>query len=117
MLGQPGLDDHESRHTPMADAGTHPSAGKNAGKLQDVAQNYPTPGLITRAANKLARTWQGKGAAPSQMELASGSVTTTGPATLVAVWLGDAYVAGLVVGSVCVLMCAFRQTLIEHYSW
>ncbi|WP_158883363.1 hypothetical protein [Rhodanobacter sp. L36] len=65
---------------------------KNAGKLQDVARNYPTPGLISRAADKLARTWQGKSADPTRMELTSGSVTTTGPATLVAVWLGDAYV-------------------------
>ncbi|TBR36186.1 MULTISPECIES: hypothetical protein [Dyella] len=40
---------------------------RNAGVLQDVAQNYPQPGLV----------------------LTSGKVTTTGPATLVAVWWGD----------------------------
>lgn len=40
---------------------------RHAGKLQDVAQNYPAAGLV----------------------LTSGSVTTTGPATLVAFWWGD----------------------------
>ena len=40
----------------------------HAGVLQDIAQNYPAPGLV----------------------LTSGNVTTTGPATLVAVWWGDA---------------------------
>ncbi|RDI97058.1 hypothetical protein DVT68_18385 [Dyella solisilvae] len=40
----------------------------HAGVLKDVAQNYPAPGLV----------------------LTSDSVTTTGPATLVAVWWGDA---------------------------
>ncbi|WP_114238543.1 hypothetical protein [Dyella sp. C9] len=39
----------------------------HAGVLQDVAQNYAEPGLV----------------------LSSGSVTTTGPALLVAVWWGD----------------------------
>jgi hypothetical protein len=39
----------------------------HAGVLKDVAQNYPAPGLV----------------------LTSGSVTTTGPATLVAIWWGD----------------------------
>lgn len=43
---------------------------RNAGVLQDVAQNYPD-------------------SAPT---ITSGSVTTTGPATLIAVWWGDAYV-------------------------
>ncbi|SFS17058.1 hypothetical protein SAMN05216570_3456 [Dyella sp. OK004] len=40
---------------------------KQAGVLQDVAQNYPETGLV----------------------LTSGNVTTTGPATLIAVWWGD----------------------------
>jgi hypothetical protein len=40
---------------------------RQAGVLQDVAQNYPQPGL----------------------RMTSGSVTTTGPATLIAVWWGD----------------------------
>jgi hypothetical protein len=40
----------------------------HAGVLKDMAQNYPSPGLV----------------------LTSGSVTTTGPATLIAVWWGDA---------------------------
>lgn len=39
----------------------------HAGLLQDAVQNYPQPGLV----------------------LTSGSVTTTGPAVLVAVWWGD----------------------------
>lgn len=40
---------------------------RDAGVLKDVVQNYPEPGLV----------------------LTSGNVTTTGPATLVAVWWGD----------------------------
>ncbi len=40
---------------------------RNAGVLQDVAQNYPAAGLV----------------------VTSGEVTTTGPATLVALWWGD----------------------------
>jgi hypothetical protein len=66
----------------------------HAGKLQDVAQNYARPGVTARAANKLTRAWQGMvGSTDTTSTLAtSGSVTTTGPATLVAVWLGDAYI-------------------------
>lgn len=66
----------------------------HAGKLQDIAQNYPTPGVAARAANKLTRAWQGMVGNPdsTRTRLTSGTVTTTGPATLVAVWLGDAYV-------------------------
>lgn len=66
----------------------------NAGKLQDVAQNYPTPGMSARAANKLTRAWQGMvgGSDTTSSLLKSGTVTTTGPATLVAVWLGEAYI-------------------------
>jgi hypothetical protein len=65
-----------------------------AGKLQDVAQNYPTPGVTARAANKLTRAWQGMTGGPdtTNTTLTSGTVTTTGPATLVAVWLGEAYI-------------------------
>lgn len=40
---------------------------KNAGILKDVAQNYPASGSV----------------------ITSGNVTTTGPATLIAVWFGD----------------------------
>ena len=47
----------------------------HAGVLKDVAQNYPDPGLV----------------------LTSDSVTTTGPATLVAVWWGDAGVKRMTV--------------------
>lgn len=66
----------------------------HAGKLQDVAQNYPTPGVAARASNRLMRAWQGFKGEPDSTNtaLTSGTVTTTGPATLVAVWLGDAYV-------------------------
>jgi hypothetical protein len=66
----------------------------HAGKLQDVAQNYPAPGVAARAANKLTRAWQGIVGNPDTTStvLTSGTVTTTGPATLVAVWLGDAYI-------------------------
>ena len=66
----------------------------HAGKLQDVAQNYPTPGVTARAANKLSRAWQGVvgGSDTTRTTLNSGTVTTTGPATLVAVWLGEAYI-------------------------
>ncbi|RAO77937.1 hypothetical protein [Dyella jiangningensis] len=66
----------------------------HAGKLEDVAQNYPTPGVAARATNRLMRAWQGFKGEPDSTSsaLTSGTVTTTGPATLVAVWLGDAYV-------------------------
>jgi len=66
----------------------------HAGKLQDVARNYPTPGVTARAANKLSRAWQGVVGGPdtTSTQLTSGTVTTTGPAVLVAVWLGDAYI-------------------------
>jgi hypothetical protein len=65
---------------------------EHAGTLQDVAQNYPVPGVVRRLVNKLARTWQGDGKAASSADLTSDTVTTTGPATLVAVWWGDATV-------------------------
>lgn len=45
----------------------------HAGVLKDMAQNYPAPGLV----------------------LTSDSVTTTGPATLIAVWWGDAGVRNM----------------------
>lgn len=66
----------------------------HAGKLQDVAQNYPSPGVTARATNRLMRAWQGFKGEPDSTNsaLTSGTVTTTGPATLVAVWLGDAYI-------------------------
>lgn len=43
---------------------------RNAGKLQGFAQNYPS----------------------TNASITSGNVTTTGPATLIAVWWGDAFV-------------------------
>lgn len=58
---------------------------RNAGVLQDVASNYAVPGLMDRIGRKLS---QGR----SEAALTSDSVTTTGPATLVAVWWGDAFV-------------------------
>lgn len=66
---------------------------KQAGVLQDVAYNYPVPGAMARVAGKLARVWPGaRDRSFASAELTSGSVTTTGPATLVAVWWGDAFV-------------------------
>ena len=66
---------------------------EHAGTLQAAAQSYPTPGVMTRAENKLAQIWQTKqqssGGNDSSATLTSDSVTTTGPATLVAVWWGD----------------------------
>jgi len=58
---------------------------RNAGVLQDVASNYAVPGILARVGRKLVQGWSGA-------ELTSGNVTTTGPATLVAVWWGDAYI-------------------------
>jgi hypothetical protein len=58
---------------------------RQAGVLQDVASNYAVPGLAARLGRKLGQGWP-------QASLTSGSVTTTGPATLVAVWWGDAFV-------------------------
>lgn len=58
---------------------------RNAGVLQDVASNYALPGMVARLGEKLGQGWPGA-------RLSSGSVTTTGPATLVAVWWGDAFV-------------------------
>lgn len=67
---------------------------KHAGVLKDVAQNYPVPGTAGRVANKLTRVWHDVAGDPSvsSTSLTSGSVTTTGPATLIAVWWGDATV-------------------------
>lgn len=59
---------------------------EHAGTLQDVAQNYPAPGLV----DKLDRRWHLlTGGGDSRATLTSGQVVTTGPATLVAVWWGD----------------------------
>ncbi len=65
---------------------------RNAGVLQDVAYNYPLPDLVTTLAGKVRRAWSDGSDNGGSAELTSGSVTTTGPATLVAVWWGDAYV-------------------------
>jgi hypothetical protein len=65
---------------------------RHAGTLQDVAQNYATPGVFERAGAKLARIWHADMPArrpEATVTLDSDSVTTTGPATLVAVWWGD----------------------------
>ena len=58
---------------------------RNAGVLQDVAARYAVPDWMARIGRKLSR-------GHSEAALTSGSVTTTGPATLVAVWWGDAFV-------------------------
>ena len=63
---------------------------RNAGVLQDFAQNYPAPNLAQRIAGKLKRTVESVLADPSDSSsMTSGEVTTTGPATLIAVWWGD----------------------------
>ena len=60
---------------------------RHAGVLQAVAQNYPAPGFLDRLVRASRRI---AGLAPaSRSTLTSGKVTTTGPATLVAVWWGD----------------------------
>jgi hypothetical protein len=64
---------------------------KTAGRLQDVSQTYPAPSLAVKLSNRVDRAWQklaGYTDAASAA-LTSGTVTTTGPATLVAVWWGD----------------------------
>ncbi|WDS36894.1 hypothetical protein [Pseudoxanthomonas sp.] len=65
---------------------------RNAGVLQDVAQNYPTPDLMSRLTGKVRHVLDGANENGGRADLTSASVTTTGPATLVAVWWGDAYV-------------------------
>lgn len=67
---------------------------RHADVLQDVAENYPAPSIVERASGKLARilhrlTLAGPVATVS---LTSADVTTTGPATLIAVWWGDGFV-------------------------
>lgn len=61
---------------------------RHAGVLQDVAQNYPVPSVLdkaTRVVHKIVRA-----GGTSSVTLTSGEVTTTAPATLVAIWWGDA---------------------------
>lgn len=67
---------------------------RHADVLQDFAENYPIPGLVDRVEGKLSRTWRRLVSAEpvSSFSLTSGDVTTTGPATLIAVWWGDAVV-------------------------
>ncbi len=67
---------------------------RHADVLQDVARNYPEPGVVERASGKFARALRRLGLADpvTTSSLTSGNVTTTGPATLIAVWWGDAFV-------------------------
>lgn len=66
---------------------------RNAGVLQDMAQNYPSPSLTGKYYDKLARAFGRSGHSPTDgPTLTSGDVTTTGPAVLIAVWWGDATV-------------------------
>jgi hypothetical protein len=60
---------------------------RHAGVLQGFATRYAVPGVVERLGQKLMGGW-----GTAQAGLTSGSVTTTGPATLVAVWWGDAFV-------------------------
>lgn len=78
---------------------------RNAGVLQDVAQNYPTfaPSLLQTLGHALWPFGEAPAAGgrehgtrhlgdPFHVQQTSASVTTTGPATLIALWFGDAYV-------------------------
>lgn len=65
---------------------------RNAGTLQSFAQNYPDPTTWSRYATRANRAWHRLLGTPPTggATITSGKVTTTGPATLVAVWWGDA---------------------------
>ncbi|MDE1892769.1 MAG: hypothetical protein KGM46_03575 [Pseudomonadota bacterium] len=67
---------------------------RDADVLQDFAENYAVPGLTARIAGKLTRGVRRLLSEPpvNSVTLTSGEVTTTGPATLIAVWWGDAVV-------------------------
>ncbi|MDE2148400.1 MAG: hypothetical protein KGJ55_00945 [Gammaproteobacteria bacterium] len=67
---------------------------RNAAVLQDMALNYPVPGRFDRFLARLARPLPNvlQKVLGGSAALTSGAVTTTGPATLVAVWWGDAAV-------------------------
>lgn len=65
---------------------------QNAGLLQDFVHNYPAPGTATHYSNKVVRA-MGRLISDEDkttLHAYSGDVTTTGPATLVAIWWGDA---------------------------
>ena len=77
---------------------------RHAGVLQDMAQTYPAAAPSLACSLLGAFGWSGcppptpgrtRGtrylSAPFKVVLDGPSVTTTGPATLIAVWLGDAY--------------------------
>lgn len=65
---------------------------RHAGVLHDFVQNYPEPTTLARYATKANRAWHRLLGTPPTggATITSGTVTTTGPATLVAVWWGDA---------------------------
>lgn len=65
---------------------------RHAGVLQSVAQNYPEPSTLAYYAVKANRAWHRLLGTPPTWgaTITSGKVTTTGPATLVAIWWGDA---------------------------
>lgn len=65
---------------------------RDASVLQDVARSYPALTLLQRGVAKVRRTlhrWA-PGSVSADGHATSGEVTTTGPATLIAVWWGDA---------------------------
>ncbi|MCW8807810.1 MAG: hypothetical protein OQK79_06810 [Rhodanobacter sp.] len=66
----------------------------HADVLQDVAENYPAPRVADRVSGKVARILRRLTLADPgpTVSLTSGNVTTTGPATLIAVWWGDGFV-------------------------
>lgn len=65
---------------------------KHAGVMQAVAQNYPERTAFARYAVKFNRAWHRLIGTPPTggATITSGQVTTTGPATLVAIWWGEA---------------------------
>lgn len=65
---------------------------RHAGVLQAVAQSYPEPSTLAYYAVKANRAWHRLLGTPPTWgaTITSGKVTTTGPATLIAVWWGDA---------------------------
>lgn len=64
----------------------------NAGILQDMASNYPAPNVFNRFLAWLVQPFNDhrQERYGGTARLTSGAVTTTGPATLIAVWWGDA---------------------------
>lgn len=91
-----GGPDHTVRVIKNGDAAGETTLGlveiRNAGILQDMASNYPAPNLFNRFLAWLVHPFNDhrQERYGGTARLTSGPVTTTGPATLIAVWWGDA---------------------------